>query len=504
MMMKKIQLTLLLSVFLISGCGKKKKSIESLVSSNSYTEMGQIVSSESESTDRKTQAVVALVKAGKYSTVLQSIQGKPEAEKIIKPAISWSLEQLKGNTTQAVVAKDALTGLVNYTSTAASSAVFNWFATDIEKRKEAGDYKLKNCLEIHWNRADALAKEAVSKAHASWMVKDLKKRGHEGVVLFKRGRLDKPDLKKITKVESIYRNYFEYFKKATSNAIIDALTPVTPSDVLLLQISFLFDYADENQRKKAGDVLLKKMIETRRFTLVSLKAMGDFKPVGATDYLKTLLKPGMQKDVLEAALTALIAITADAKSTEILFDHALPLFKALAGGKAPDHKTMALAITSAKGLEYPRECQLNRSHGTILKAVFNAKLKGDLFELRNSIIKSIYRMIICTEGVDGLDYLIKSTKFPISFEQLKSLVTSFNTLNEKDLNNYLSKSINSKNLLNTVVSVWGISAFSGKESIEIINKYKNDLRQIPQWNQTVGDFTKSLVSTMEKRLALKK
>ncbi|MBN2725535.1 MAG: hypothetical protein JXR95_15830 [Deltaproteobacteria bacterium] len=510
MMIKKIQLTIIFISLGFISCGKKTRSIEELESSGNYSALEKIVGSTSETTDRRTSAAISLARRGRYGGIVKIMPGMDTKVRndILSGVVNWGVSALGKNDDSSVKAKDSFAGMFSFfrknERDTIIDRVFSWYSGDISSRIEAGDYKLKKCLEIMWNSASEQSRKKISVAHAHWMTADLKKRGHEGVVLFKRGRLDKVDGFRLSPVEKTYRNYFKYFKNEVARSLSSKISPVTSSPVLLLELSTLFDYGTVTQRQKAGTRLLEEMIKTRKFTLVSLRALGDLKPSGASKYLGKLLKPSTQKNVMEAGITALSALTDEEESAELLFNYMKPLINVLRGSSSASQKEMALALMSAKGLELPRKCRINSRYLGNVKNAYSKKLTGDLFELRNSVIKALYRLILCMDGPKGLAFLLNSIKFPVSFEQFRLLVESFNTLDKNILVESLKKELKTKNPAVLVAAIWGISAFGEEKDLQSIQQFSIDKRAIPQWNQTVGDFTLNAVKTLKSKAAKKK
>jgi hypothetical protein len=184
----------------------------------------------------------------------------------------------------------------------------------------------------------------------------------------------------------------------------------------------------------------------------------------------------------------------------LLYKDFKPLLIALKTKNFESEKIVQRANYTVKGLSIPRKCKLPKEDFNLVKKVFTMNLGDNLYKLRQSIIIPLYRLLIYSGGEEGLVFLLDNISLPMSSKKLKGIVMSFSSLDRKNLLEVLRKRVKSDKLKDLLPAIWGLSVNGEITDVSTLQKFALDKRNIPKWNQTLGEFSKKGLKTLESNI----
>jgi hypothetical protein len=507
--MKKINcfLLLIIIVFTFSSCSKKGENIESLTKNKDYKGLAKIISLGKKDVKTLTSAGITLIKlkkTGMVVTALKSLESHDDSKAIdTANSIGKNLITLLKSKND-ILAKDALCSISDFLnkdiSAKAGDEIVNWYTKDFDKKIFSGGYEIKIFIEKFWKNMSKQSRIQIAKLHSDWMLKDFKKRSDEGVVIQRRGDVRKKKLNRKMKIrKKIYVSYFKVFRNQTVLNLIKNYSTTKPKKQQLRELLILDNYANKKEKKQAGEKIIELMKKTNRATLVSIRALGDFKPKGATSYLKQFIKPKIHEKLHLAAHEALILLTDYPESLEILLLDFNPLLKSLNKNAFPDKTSLKYASSALRGIALPRSCKLDASNYKLYSKLLKKKLKPDLKELRDQIKPALYQLLICTGKEKGIIAIIDSINFPVKLIEATKIVLGFEKIDKKLIRKTLRKMLKSKKLNRQVFAVLGLNAFGNKKDVVYLKKLMKVKVSIPKWGKTVGKLTEETITLINKR-----
>jgi len=489
-----IFLLLIFGLVATTSCGKKARSVEQMASSRDINGLSDVVIAGSEKADRRLAAAHALVQLDLANRLMENVEKlgpqNPEAAKELVAALAKDLTaQLKDDSQKSVMARDALVTLfprMNPDNAAAvADAVLKWMADGIEKRADCGNFKLLKVLEMLGPAASDGTIAALAVKHAAWVLADFKNRGEDGTLINMRAFPEKNKLKPSIHRDT-YARYWKPFRKGVLDGVVASLDVTSSEEVVTQNVRIITDYAEGDERPKAGAVLLEQMKSKQRATAISVRAVGDLGTVGAVEYLRNWMKPGIPVELRDSAFAAVLSLQQDPASAAVLYELSKPMFEAMLRKELPDEQPLQLALKAIASLRFPRKCELPEGEYKLVRDVFKMKMDGTLFELRKGMMMPLQRLMLCTGKAQGLREIQASLRFPLSPKEMGDVVYVLDTLPEAELLPILRKDLSSKKVELAVLAVMALSAYGQKDDLILLEGMKASPTPIPDWNKTLG------------------
>ncbi len=489
------------------SCGKKIKSIEQMVSARDINGLSEEISSEAGKTDRRLAAAHALVQLDLASRLMENIEKlgpkNPEAAKELVVKMTTELSaQLTDDSPKSVRSRDALVTLFPRmnpdSSKLAADAVLKWMVAGMEKRADGGNDKLLKVLELVGPAASDEVLAELGKKHAAWMLADFKNRGEDGTLVFKRANPDQAGVKATVHRET-YARYWKFFRKDVLDGVVAAYSITAPSERQVQDITIIVDYAQGAERKKAGAVILEQMKSTQKATPMSVRALGELGAVGATEYLRTFVKPNIPKELRDAAFDAVTVIRDDPAAAAVLYEVAKPMFEAFLRKDVPDEASLPLVMQAIRGLMLSRKCELPAAEYKLLRDAFKMKMEGTLFELRKGLMPALHRLMLCTGKTQALRDLQAQLRFPMTLDELTLVSRIMDSLPEAELLPLIRKDLSSKKLEISALAVLTLGTFGQKEDLTLLEGMKSSKTPIPEWNKTLGELAAEAAALLQKK-----
>ena len=489
-----IFLLLIFGLVATTSCGKKARSIEQMASSRDINGLSDVVISGSEKADRRLAAAHALVQLDLANRLMENVEKlgpqNPEAAKELVAALARDLTaQLKDDSPKSVMARDALVTLFPRMSPDAASAVadgvFKWMADGMDKRADCGNFKLLKILEMLGPAASDATVAALAVKHAAWMLADFKNRGEDGTLIFRRAKPEVAQIKP-TVHRDTYARYWKPFRKGVLDGVVASLDVTSSEEVVTQNVTIIRDYAEGDERPKAGAVLLEQMKSKQKATAMSVRAVGELGTVGAVEYLRNWMKPGIPDDLRDSAFAAVTVLQQDPASAAVLYELSKPMFEAMLRKELPDEKPLQLALKAIESLKFSRKCELPEGEYKLVRDLFKMKMDGTLFKLREGMMLSLQRLMLCTGKTQGLREIQASLRFPLKPEELGAVAAVLDTLPEAELLPILRKDLSSKKTELAVLAVMALGAYGQKDDLTLLEGMKSSPTPIPDWNKTLG------------------
>jgi len=491
-----ILLFIIVGLASVLSCGKKAPSIEKMASARDINGLSEVVAAGSETTDRRVAAAHALVQLDLANRVMGSIEKlgpqDPEAAKALVARLSTELvTQMTDDTPRSVMARDALVTLAPRmppeTARTVADGVLKWTVAGMEKRADCGNFKLLKILEELGPSASDEALAELSRKHTVWMLADFKARGDDGTMVWKRANPEAAQIKS-TVHKDTYLRYWKYFRKDVLDGVVAAYDVTAPNDRQMQDIAIIVDYAEGGERPKAGAVLLEQMKSKQKATAMSVRALGELGTVGAVDYLRNWLKPGIPDDLRDAAFAAVTVLQKDPAAAAALYEIAKPLFEAMLRKDLPEEKQLKLALKAIESLKFSRKCELPEGEYKLVRDLFKMKMDGTLFEVRKGMMIPLQRLMLCTGKTAALREIQASLRFPMKPEELGNVVAVLDSLPEAEMLPLLRKDLSSKKPELATMAVMALGAFGQKEDLGLLEGMKTSPTPIPEWNKTLGEL----------------
>ncbi|MGM0596356.1 MAG: hypothetical protein ACQES9_04890 [Myxococcota bacterium] len=505
--MKTLRFYFFTSILLFSNfsCNKKEKSIEQLEEEKNKEEIYRIYKEPDTSASKTIKAVLALINLDRVSRAASIISGlsknnKNKGKKVLKNLLPQIFELLK-NKQKGHLAKDFLLGIFPFLSTdsqkTSAGKISNWYNQNFITRVKKGDFKIKKTLEIIWNHLGTNPRNKLAENHAKWLIDDFSNRRDEIRVIYRRSIIRR---KIPTRKNKIYKAYFKLFKNHLVNNIIKNYNTTLPKSVQKEQFELIKKYGSEKDKINAGKKILTSLKKSGRGNLESIRALGTFNTPGASEYLKKFIRPNVKQEVRKAVHKALAQLTDDPLSCTLLYKDFKTLLIALKTKNFESENIVQKANYTIEGLSVPRKCKLPKDNFNLVKKVFTMNLENNLYKLRKSIMIPLYRLLIYSGGKKGLVFLLNNISLPMSYKKLQGIVRSFSSLDQQNLLEVLRRRVKSDKLKDLLPAIWGLSVNGEVTDISTLQKFAMDKRVIPKWNQTLGEFSKKGLKTLESNI----
>ncbi|PKN25092.1 MAG: hypothetical protein CVU65_09795 [Deltaproteobacteria bacterium HGW-Deltaproteobacteria-22] len=490
------------------SCGKKEVSIEKMVSARDINGLSAVITADSEKTDRRIAAAHALVQLDLANRVMENIEKlgpqNPEAAKELVSRLTTELAaQMTDDSPKSIMARDALVTVFPRmnpdSSKLAADSILKWMVGGMEKRADCGNYKLLKVLEAVGPAATDEVLAELGKKHAAWMLADFKNRGEDGTLVYKRANPDQAGVK-ATIHRDTYSRYWKHFRKNVLDGVVAAYSITAPSDRQVQDITIIVDYAQGDERKKAGAVILEQMKSTQKATPMSVRALGELGAVGATEYLRTFVKPNIPKELRDAAFDAVTVIRDDPAAAAVLYEIAKPMFEAFLRKDVPDEASLPLVMQALKGLMLSRKCELPAAEYKLLRDAFKMKMDGTLFELRKGLMPALHRLMLCTGKTQALRDLQAQLRFPMTQDELTLVSRIMDSLPEDELLPIIRKDLSSKKLEISALAILTLGTFGQKEDLTLLEGMKSSKTPIPEWNMTLGELATVNAALLQKKI----
>ena len=498
---------LIIGLAFMVSCGKKERSIEQMVSARDFNGLSEAITAESGKADRRITAAHALVQLDLAGRLMENIEKlgpkNPEAAKELVVRLTTELAALMtDDTPKSIMARDALVTIFPRmnpdSSKLAADAVLKWMVGGMDKRADCGNFKLLKVLEMVGPAASDEVLAELGKKHAAWMLADFKNRGEDGTLVFKRANPDLAGVKP-TIHRDTYSRYWKFFRKEVLDGVVAAYNITAPTDRQIQDITIIVDYAQGEERKKAGAVILEQMKSTQKATPMSVRALGELGAVGATDYLKTFVKPNIPKELRDAAFDAVTVIRDDPAAAAVLYEIARPMFQAFLRKDVPDEASLPLVMQAIKGLMISRKCELPATEYKLLRDAFNMKMEGTLFELRKGLMPTLHRLMLCSGKTQALKDLQAQLKFPMTIDELTLVSRIMDSLPEAELLPLMRKDLSSKKVEISALAILTLGTFGQKEDLTLLEGMKSSKTPIPEWNKTLGELAAENAALLQKK-----
>ena len=447
-----IFLLLVFGLFATMSCGKKARSVEQMASSRDINGLSDVVLSGSEKADRRLAAAHALVQLDLANRLMENVEKlgpqNPEAAKQLITGLAKDLTaQLKDDSPRSIMARDALVTLFPRMNPDEAGAVANgvlkWMADGIDKRADCGNFKLLKILEVLGPAASDETIAALAVKHAAWMLADFKSRGEDGTLIFRRANPEKAQIKPSVHRDT-YSRYWKHFRKAVLDGVVASFDVTAPDERVIQNVTIIIDYAEGEERPKAGAVLLEQMKSKQKTTAMSVRALGELGTVGAMDYLTGFLKANIAEDLRDAAFAAVTVLQKDPAAAALLYEVSKPMFEAMLRKDLPEEKPLQLALKAIESLKFSRKCELPEGEYKLVRDLYKMKMDGTLFKLREGMMLPLRRLLLCTGKTQGLREIQGSLRFPMKPEELGAVAAALDSLPEAELLPILRKDLASK------------------------------------------------------------
>ncbi len=501
------RILVLSGLVLVCSCGRKAPGIDQMVSSRNINGLSGVIVSESETPARRLQAAHALVQLDLANRLMQNIENlapkNPDAARELVGALASELpEKMVDDSPPSVSARDALVTIYPRLNPEdqkrVADAVLKWMADRMETRADAGNFKLIRILEIVGNQTSETVLIEVAKAHATFMLSDFPTHGDDGVLIHRRAHPDAHDLKP-TANTSFYQRYWKHFRKSVFDAAIERYSITDPGEKQIQDLGILKDYGQGEDAKRAGKKILDDMKTSQKATITSVLAMGELSPPGATEYLSIFVRPNIEKNLRDAAYKALIAIQDDAAATSLLYELAKPLLEALNRRTITDEDQQPWNLMALKGLMFLRDCEIDPAEYRLVRDVSRVKLDGQLFELRNTFMPAIHRIMLCTGKAQGYRDIQASMRFPMPLDSVLLMVQVLNTLDMDALLPLLREDLGSKRTEVVTLAVLALGQYGVKDDILLLEGIKNNQTAVSDWGRTLGDLAADSQDKLRKK-----